>query len=190
MIQNSTDNTNENSPDIYERMKVERENTLENFVVRPGTEKVKIAIKGFLSAARPICLVYGGVGNGKTHILHAAAIELYKQGLFTRVYIYDDILNVLRESINNPSMDYNEILDRYCQAERLIIDDVGAGSDTEFSNRILETIMVHRYGYRLMTLISTNKDINNLPERVLSRLKDKSVCYLVENKATDYRPEK
>jgi len=37
--------------------------------------------------------------------------------------------------------------------------------------------------------MSTNKDIENIPERVLSRLKDKSTSFLIFNKAEDYRPK-
>jgi len=80
-------------------------------------------------------LIYGGVGNGKTHLLEASAIELYRQGKFSKVRPFSKILSVLKSAINNPEMDYGFILDNYCYADRLIIDDIGAsGSDTEFGD--------------------------------------------------------
>lgn len=177
--------------DIYKRLRVNKENTLENFKVVPGSEVCVQAIKGVIDGKRPIAMIMGGVGNGKTHLLHAAAIELYKKGKFVRVLLYADILNFLKKSMNSKELNYNDILDNYCYAERLIIDDVGAGgTDTEYSDNILEHIIVSRYEASLLTVMSTNRQLKDLPERVVSRLKDKTRCYLVVNKANDYRPEK
>ena len=143
-----------------------------------------------LSGSRYMLLVYGGVGNGKTHLLEASAIELYKQGKFCRVMNFPKMLSTLRSAINNPDMNYNEILNNYTYGERLIIDDVGAGEgDAKFCDKILEVIVCARYGRGLFTMVSTNRDIETLPERVLSRFKDKSTSYLVFNKAEDYRPK-
>jgi DNA replication protein DnaC len=176
---------------IYESLRVNPAHTLDNFKQVPGTESAIKAIKGVIDSRRPIALIYGGVGNGKTHLLHAAAIELHKRGYFVRVYLYADMLNTLKKSINSEHNNYGDILDRYCLAERLIIDDIGAaGTDTDFSDRILENIVCTRYERQLLTVMSTNRDLNSLPERIASRLKDKTVCYLVENAAKDYRPQK
>lgn len=165
--------------------------TLESFKLLPGTENAVKAIRGVINHQRPIALIYGGVGNGKTHLLHAAAIELHKLGYFSRVYLYADMLNTLKKSINSERNNYGDILDRYCLAERLIIDDIGAaGTETEFSDRILENIICTRYERQLLTIMSTNRDINSLPERVVSRLKDKTICYLVKNAGKDYRTQK
>lgn len=181
--------TGNDSPGIYDRLKVNQLYTFENFRELPGTELALRSIKKVIEGHRPIVLIYGGVGNGKTHLLHAAAIELFNRGYFARVYLYADMLNTLKKSINSESNNYGEILDRYCFAERLIIDDIGAaGTDTEFSDRILENIICTRYGRELLTIMSTNRDINSFPERVVSRLKDKVVCFLVENTGRDYRP--
>jgi len=88
-------------------------------------------------------------------------------------------------------MDYDEILTNYCYADRLIVDDIGSGgSDTEFGDKILEAIVCARFGRELLTIMATNRDIETLPERVLSRFKDRSVSYLLFNKAADYRQKK
>ena len=151
------------------------------------------AVRAVVDGKRPIVLIAGGVGTGKTHLLHSAAIELYKRGSFVRVMIYADMLSTLRAAINNPEMDYDEILCNYCYGKRLIIDDIGAGGTaSEFGYKILETIICARYGRELITIMSTNLDIEDadFPERVRSRLKDRSVCYLVLNKGEDYRIKK
>ena len=154
----------------------------------PGTKEALSAFKRVLTGPRFMLLCSGGVGNGKTHLCEAAAIELYKRGKYTRVMRMPEMLSTLRSAINNPEKSYDEILGNYCYAERLIVDDIGAGgSDNEFGDRILETIVIARYGRQLLTIMTTNREINLLPERVLSRFKDKTTSYLVVNEGKDYR---
>jgi len=149
------------------------------------------AFKQVISGNASLLLIYGGVGNGKTHLLEAAAIELYEQGKFARVMSFAKMLSTLKRAIKDASMDYEQILSNYCYGDRLIIDDIGAaGSDTEFADRILETIVCARYGQQLLTIMSTNRDIESLPERVQSRLNDKIISFLLLNEAPDYRPKK
>ena len=156
----------------------------------PGITPVVRAIQETIAGPRFMALIYGGVGNGKTHLMEAASIELYKRGRVARVVTFSKILSVLKSAIANPEKDYEQILSNYCSTPQAIIDDIGAGgSDTDFGAKILETIVCARYGRELLTIMSTNKDIENIPERVLSRLKDKSTSFLIFNKAEDYRPK-
>lgn len=159
-----------------------------NFKPLPGTAEALGAFKKVLDGPRFMLLVYGGVGNGKTHLCNAAATELCRRGLFTRVMDFQAMLNTLKRAINDPDLDYQGILSNYSLAERLIIDDIGAGeSDSEYGDRILETICVVRYGRQLLTIMATNRDISTFPERVLSRLQDKTTSFLIHNKGADYR---
>jgi len=164
------------------------ENTFENFKPVSGTESALAAFKAVLDGPEFMLLCYGGVGNGKTHLCEAVAIELYKRGKFCRVMKMPDMLATLRKAINNPEMGYDEILGNFCYGERLIVDDVGAGgSDSEFGDRVLETIVVARYGRQLLTIMTTNVEISQLPERVISRFEDTVTSYLVQNEGEDYR---
>ena len=177
--------------EIATQLNVDPAHTFEALELCSGIKPLVQAAKGVLAGKRPIACFYSGVGNGKTHILEASAIELYKAGKFARVVPFSRLLSILKSCIGNPEKNYDEILPRYVYAERLILDDVGsAGSDSDYGNRILEEIIVARYGRRLMTLMTTNMDLPKLPERVLSRLQDKELCYLVNNKAEDYRLKK
>ena len=167
------------------------DNTFDNFKPLPGTSRALAAFKAILDGPQFLLLCFGGVGNGKTHLCEAAAIELYKRGRFCRVMRMPDILSTLRRAINDRSMNYETILANYCYAERLIVDDIGAGgSDSDFGNRILETIVVARYGRQLFTIMTSNQELTQLPERVVSRFKDTVTSYLVLNEGADYRPKK
>jgi len=167
------------------------DNTFKKFKLVPGTERALAAFKAVLNGPEYMLLCYGGVGNGKTHLCEAAAIELYKRGKFCRVMKMPEMLSTLRRAINNPEMDYEGILGNYCYAERLIVDDIGAGgSDSEFGDRILETIVVARYGRQLFTIMTSNREIRELPERVKSRFEDVVTSFLVLNEGADYRVKK
>jgi len=173
---------------IARNLNVKLDHTFENFKKVAGTEGLVNSFRAVLTGPKFMLLIYSGVGNGKTHLLEASAIELYRQGKFARVMGFPRMLSTLKAAINNPDLDYDEILTNYCYADRLIIDDIGSGgSDTEFGDRILEAIVCARYGRELLTIMSTNRDIETLPERMSSRLKDKSTSYLLWNKAPDYR---
>lgn len=157
----------------------------------PGTEQALAAFKAVLDGPQFMLLCYGGVGNGKTHLCEAVAIELYKRGKFCRVMKMPEMLSTLRLAIKNPDMDYDTILSNYCYAERLIVDDIGAGgSDGDFGGRILENIVGARYGRQLFTIMTSNQEVSQLPERVRSRFEDTVTSYLVLNEGEDYRPKK
>jgi len=170
------------------------ENSFENFLPQKGTEKALRACQ-LLAGGKTkwkMLLLYGGVGNGKTHLLEAIAIELYKQGVFCRVGVYPKMMGFLRSTMaKDANMRLEYILDGWCKAERLIIDDVGiGGSDTVWSMKMLEEIILARHKDNMFTVLSTNIDISELPERVLSRFGDPEKARMIQNRGEDYRPRK
>lgn len=170
------------------------DNTLDNFHPEKGAVK---AIKAFRALASgrtdwKMLMVYGGVGNGKTHLLEGLVIELYKAGAFCRLITYDRMMSYLRSCMDKDSnRSVDEVMLRWCREERLVIDDVGTGgSDSKWSMKMLEEIIMARYRGNLFTVLSTNVDLVELPERVVSRFNDPEKARLVQNEAPDYRPKK
>lgn len=167
------------------------ENTFASFKPVKGTEKSLAAFKALASGKSrwKMLLCYGGVGNGKTHLCEATVIALYKRGIFCRVLTMARIMRALKECMRpEPLTPYDELLARYCYCKHLIIDDVGmggSGSDWEFGQ--LEEIVVARYRERLFTILTTNKDLTELPERIVSRFQDPDVGMVILNQGEDYR---
>lgn len=163
-------------------------NTFEALKPWPGTEKAVAAFKALSSGETgwQMLLCYGGVGNGKTRLCEAAAITLYKRGLFCRVLTMDKIMEALKECIHS-DRSLEELLRSLCNAERLIIDDV-AGTEWDFEQ--LEKIVRVRYHERLFTILTTNLDLKELPERIVSRFRDNDVARLILNSGDDYRKVK
>lgn len=167
------------------------ENTFENFKPVPGTEKALAAFKTLAEGTidRPLLLCYGGVGNGKTYLCEAASIALYKRGIFCRVMTMALIMRVLKDCMKpEPRTSFDVLLDRFCYSKHVIMDDVGmGGSGSEWEYGQLEEIVVVRYRERLFTIMTTNRDPSELPERIVSRFRDPEVGMVVLNEGEDYR---
>lgn len=170
------------------------ENTFENFEPVKGAKKALAAFKSLASGKTKwkMLLCCGGVGNGKTHLCEATAITLYKRGIICRVLTMARIMGALKGCMGpEPHISFEELLNNYCYAERLIVDDVGmggSGSDWEYGQ--LEEIVMVRYRERLFTIMTTNRDLAELPERIVSRFQDPDVGKVVINDGADYRRQK
>lgn len=170
------------------------ENTFQNFKLVAGTGKALAAFKALASGRTDwkLLLCYGGVGNGKTHLCEATALALYKRGIFSRVLTMARIMRALKECIKGDfGITSDALLGLYCTASVFILDDVGmGGSGSEWEFGQLEEIITYRYRERLFTILTTNRDLTELPERIVSRFRDPDIGRIVLNEAPDYRPEK
>lgn len=171
------------------------DNTFGNFEKCLGTEKALKVTRAMAEGktVKPFLLLCGGVGNGKTHLLEAMVIKLRERGVFCRYMVWGQVARVLLTSIKNKgSLSYDEILNNYCQSKApLLLDDIGLGetqSGWEYSP--LEEIVNYRYREKLMTVMVSNKDISELPDRLVSRFSDPDVGEIVVNSGKDYRRQK
>ena len=167
------------------------ENTFDSFKPTKGTEKALAAFK-VLAVGKTkwqMLLCYGGVGNGKTHLCEATALTLYRRGIFCRVMTMSRIMTALKGCMGTGRyISQEELLSNYCHSEHLIIDDVGmGGSGSEWEFGQLEEIIAARYRERLFTILTTNRDISELPDRIVSRFRDPDVGRVVLNSGEDFR---
>lgn len=166
----------------------------DNFKTVMGTKQSYKAVKDLAEgkATYQMVLIYGGVGNGKTYLCEAASLYLHQHGIICRVLTWPDIIRALKRCMEPTSeKSMQELIDHYCNTKYLIIDDIGAGmSGSEFGMKELEEIVVYRYHNHFFTIMTSNKDISGLPERVISRFNDKEFARLVLNDGSDYRLKK
>jgi len=167
------------------------DNTFENFKPVSGAKEALVAFKALAEGKTkiPLLLCYGGVGSGKTHLCEATAITLYKRGIFCRIVTMARIMRALKECMRPDAQTaYDELIERYCCCGHLIVDDVGmGGSGSEWEYGQLDEIVVARYHERLFTIMTTNRDLSELPERVVSRFKDPDFGRVVLNEGGDFR---
>ena len=137
-------------------------------------------------------VLYGGKGNGKTHLAAAAANHLIARGrpvLFVNV---PEFLDWLRESYSRPSFDegaesFTHRFELVRDAPVLILDDLGAESGTAWANEKLYILLNYRLEMSLPTMITSNLRFEDFPGRIRSRLGEVGFSVLVHNPAPDYR---
>ena len=166
-----------------------RDKTFENFDPKvPGVDRAYTLARRFARDPRGWLVLRGGYGCGKTHLAAAIANEAisnHSQVLFT---IVPDLLDHLRSAFA-PSSDvhYDELFESVRTAYLLVLDDLGTESATSWAREKLFQIFNYRYNYRLPTVITTNRKLDDIDDRVLSRLLDRDFSEVVEINAEDYR---
>jgi DNA replication protein DnaC len=122
-------------------------------------------------------LVFGGPsGSGKTHL--AAAIANYrlkerKPALYSSA---PDLLDHLRAAFAPGSeIAYDELFDRMSNAPLLVIDDLKASGGSSWAREKLEQLLNYRYNHRMPTVIVIISPMEEMEERIRSRLTDPAI---------------
>jgi len=140
-----------------------------------------------------LLMVYGVTGNGKSRACQAVVIAMFDRGIRVKRDRWSDIVRTLKGLFHGNGRGdttYEQYFASLRNRQRLILDDVGSGStlgDWEWGE--LEDIIDYRYERNMFTIVTTNLDIKQFPERILSRFRDRSKARLVLNEAPDQRPE-
>jgi DNA replication protein DnaC len=134
----------------------------------------------------PLLMCYGPVGNGKTHLCNALALELHERKIGLRVYDVADMMMDLRIGIPDHTIDLKLRFLKSIPA--LIMDDWGVNYGTDWEWGKMDEIVTHRYRAEILTVFITNLDPTNVPERVLSRFSDTHLSVMVSNTGADHRP--
>lgn len=130
-------------------------------------------------AERPegwLCLA-GPSGSGKTHLAAAIANLCITEGRPAFYVTTPDLLDHLRSSFSPESqMPYDEFFEQVRNAPLLVLDDFGTQSGTPWAKEKLEQLLNHRYNNRLATVIVLSVAIEELEDRVRTRLADTGFC--------------
>ncbi len=134
-------------------------------------------------------VLQGRCGCGKTHLAAAIANERIRVGSHVLFAVVPDLLDHLRATFApNSPVQYDERFESVRTTEVLILDDLGTESATPWAQEKLFQIVNFRYNYRFPTVITTNRDLSSLDERIESRIGDRVLSKIVEITAKDYRP--
>ncbi|MFT5572852.1 MAG: chromosomal replication initiator protein [Cryomorphaceae bacterium] len=165
----------QNSPTPFGTNVLNRVFTFNNHIEGKSNQIARAATKQVSEnpgqAYNPL-FIYGGVGLGKTHLMHAAGNLILENQKDARVaYVHSErFVSDMVKSIENNAM--NKFKNYYRSLDALLIDDIQffAGkvqSQEEFFhtfNTLLET-----GGQIILTSDKFPKEINNLQERLTSR---------------------
>jgi DNA replication protein DnaC len=181
-----------NEPDIDVRATLRLgslDHTFAAFQKRKGTEKALAATRTLAEGKtdKPLFLLYGGVGNGKTHLIEALILRWWERGIVCRYLTMGEVMDSIMGSIHNEMKTVDEVCHNFSVASRMIMDDFEPFKESEWALIRLERIIDYRYRNRLPTIVSTNRDLKELPERIVSRFFDPDVSTAILNEGTDYR---
>lgn len=168
---------------------VERQQSFENFdATVPGVKRAyEAAIKMAEGMGKFIWLIlYGGVGNGKTHLLNAIANRTMSRGQTTKLIMMAELLSELRMAMDDHKVDAK--LKELKEVRYLLIDELGLEYGTGWEKEKIEELLAARWNNGRFTIVASNLDIEDLPERIKSRFKDAYLSRAIVNKAVDYRP--
>ncbi|WP_286184093.1 ATP-binding protein [Clostridium sp. CCUG 7971] len=143
------------------------------------------------AARRNSCLLSGQVGSGKTHLGMSIANNLLDKSIGVIYMPYRSIITNLKQSITD-EYNYQREIQRYKNAQVLLIDDLFKGRITESDTNIIYEIVDYRYFKNLPMIVTTEKTVENLldvDEAIGSRLYEMSKDYVVtmQGKELNYR---
>lgn len=160
--------------------------TFKQFQRRLGTGVMLSAFKSLATGGgKPFLLCVGGPGTGKTHLCQALTTALNHRGVDAYYYRVPDLLKILRASVEEHRTD--EWLKSLANVGALILDDYGLDNQTDWAAANIEDIIDARWQEKRITVMTTNKGLEQLPPRITSRFGDTELSVAVVNSAKDYR---
>ncbi len=118
-----------------------------------------------------------GYGNGKTHLAAAIANEVARRGDSVLFVVVPDLLDHLRAAFNPAAgIPYDKRFKEVKTAPLLVLDDLGTESATPWVREKLYQIFNYRYSAQLPTVITTATPIDEIDERLRSRMLDGRLC--------------
>ncbi len=165
------------------------EQTFESFDCRvPGVGEAYEICRAFADNPEGWLLLMGNPGCGKTHLAAAIANHAVGNRIKTLFTIVPDMLDHLRASYAPDSpVRYDERIESVRTIYLLILDDLGTENASPWAGEKMYQIINYRYNHRLPTVITTNRDLEQIEPRIRSRIVDRNLCQLVFIEARDYR---
>jgi DNA replication protein DnaC len=158
------------------------------------------AAREFAEEPRAWLVLLGPSGCGKTHVAAAIANRCIHQGQPALFVVAPDLLDHLRASYNPArlagstgsranqdggqpgaeaappeDLPYDQFFEQVRGAAVLVLDDLGAQSATPWAQEKLFQLINHRFNSQAPTVVTTALELEDLDERLASRLSDPSL---------------
>ena len=139
------------------------------------------AVRAFAKEPEGWLILSGPSGCGKTHLAAGIANYCIENSRPVFYITTPDLLDHLRSSFNPDSeMPYDEFFEQVRNTPLLILDDFGAQSSTPWAKEKLDQLLNHRFNNQLPTVIVSIVPIEELEDRIRTRLVDSELCQIHE----------
>ena len=144
--------------------------TFSDYEVTRDNDNAVAMAKWFIKEKPQVSLYYqGACGTGKTFLASLIAKEWlrnFKSVIFGDVpYLMEEI----KRTFDGKDADSQKLLDKYCDADLMVLDDIGAGQLTEWNVGILYQIINRRYVSGKSNVLTSNYDFAGLEKRLSAR---------------------
>lgn len=130
----------------------------------------------------------GTYGCGKTHLAQAICNYVIRNhGMTVRFYTVADLLDSFRATFNSSNEGLEESIARSKSVQLLVLDDYGAEKSSEWADEKLFQLLNHRHSQDMPTVITTNMSVEDMNDRIRSRLMQGWRTKYVRITAPDYR---
>ena len=129
----------------------------------------------------------GSAGCGKTHLAVAAANFAVGMGVPTLFLTVPDLLDTLRYAYDSEDTTFEKRFEEIRNAQLLVLDDFGTQNATGWAQEKLFQIVNYRYINKLPTIVTSNLALDEIEERIRSRLADPALVTEVRIIAPDFR---
>jgi len=124
-------------------------------------------------------VLMGTSACGKTHLAAAIANDCMKQGKAVYFLTVPELLDHLRSAFNPDSeVPYDELFERVKNVPILILDDLGVQTTTPWAREKLDQLLNYRFNARLATVIVPIVPLEELDERLRTRLTDPGLSHI------------
>jgi DNA replication protein DnaC len=122
-------------------------------------------------------LIEGPVGSGKTYLAAAIVRARIESGMRASFRRSADLYAALRESYRLNASE-SDLMGPYRDAQLLVLDNLGAGSLTDFERRITLEILDRRLNDRRPTVVTTNWELDAIAEKMDDRIASRLAMYV------------
>jgi len=147
--------------------------------------------RSFAEAPDGWLILTGTHGCGKTHLAAAIANHRLQSNNPVEFQIVPEFLDHLRLTFNPDSkVTYDGLFERVKTAPLLVLDDLGAQTSTLWAQEKLYQVINYRYNAQLATVITTSLALEEIEERLSSRMCDLKISLVFHIMAPDYRADR
>lgn len=100
--------------------------------------------------------IAGPCGTGKTMAAYIIARSVIEQGFSARVYRFSDLMDAIKKTWNNPTIDTDDFIKSFSKIDLLIIDEFGRYKISEQDHKDFSKIMDYRYDNKKPNIIISN----------------------------------